>query len=120
MVYIYTKFYESISMGFRVTDSNGRVKARVVANVDAGWTYGRMHERTNRRKTGSLYRVMPKAGVTIKCHSYDSWNIYWKKYDTVTNCKNYPESFRKCMVNARADGRLNVIFFFVTLHFFIM
>ena len=35
MLYICTKFCESISKGFRVTDLNIRVKARVVANVDA-------------------------------------------------------------------------------------
>ena len=34
MLYICTKFCESISKGFRVIDFN----SRVVAKVDAGWT----------------------------------------------------------------------------------
>ena len=37
-LYICTKFCESISKGFRVTDLNGRVKAKVLAYVDAGRT----------------------------------------------------------------------------------
>ena len=55
MFYICTKFCRSSSKGFRVTDLNSRVDARVVANVD-GRTYG--------RKTGSIYRTMPEAGAT--------------------------------------------------------
>ena len=55
MLYICTKFCENISKGFRVTDLNIRVNARVVANVDA-------HMDT--QKNGSLYRSMPKAGMT--------------------------------------------------------
>ena len=55
MLYICTKFCQSISKGFRVTDLNIRIDARVAANVDT---------RTNRRKIGSLYRVMPEAGAT--------------------------------------------------------
>ena len=47
-------------MGFRVTDLNNRVNARVIENVD-GRTYGR----TNRQKIGSLYRAMPEAGTII-------------------------------------------------------
>ena len=43
---ICTKFCQSISQGFRVTDLNTMVNARVVANVD-GQTYGRMYRRTN-------------------------------------------------------------------------
>ena len=35
MLYICTKFCESISKGFRVTDLNSSVNAKVVANVDA-------------------------------------------------------------------------------------
>ena len=54
--YIYTKFCQSNSSGLRVTDMNSRVDARVVANVDG---------RTNRRKTGSLYRAMPEAVATV-------------------------------------------------------
>ena len=42
-------------------DLNSRIDARVVTNV-YGWTY----ERTNRRKIGSLYRVMPEAGAKKK------------------------------------------------------
>ena len=38
MLYICTKFCESISKGLRVTSLNSRVSTRVVANVDAGWT----------------------------------------------------------------------------------
>ena len=38
-LYFCTKFCQSISLGFRVTDLNIRVDARVVANVD-GQTYG--------------------------------------------------------------------------------
>ena len=40
--YICTKFCQSISLGFRVTDLNSRVDARVVANVD-GRTYGQTY-----------------------------------------------------------------------------
>ena len=57
MLYIYTKFCQTISKGFRVTDPNTRVDARVVANVDV---------RTKGWKAGSLYRAMPQAGATIK------------------------------------------------------
>ena len=57
--YICTKFCRSSSKGFRVTDLNSRVDARVVANVD-----GRTDEQTNGRKSGSLYRAMPEAGAT--------------------------------------------------------
>ena len=60
MLYNCTKFYLSISYGFRVTDLNSRVNARVVANVN-GQTYGR----TNGRKTGSPYLAMPEAGATM-------------------------------------------------------
>ena len=56
MLYICTKFCQSISKGFRVTDPNSRVKARVVANVKNG--------RTNGQKIGSLHRAMPEAGTT--------------------------------------------------------
>ena len=31
-------------MGFRVADFNSRVNARVVPNIDAGWTYGHTHK----------------------------------------------------------------------------
>ena len=41
--------------GFRVTDLDSRVDARVVANVD---------RQTNGQKTGSLYHAMPEAGAT--------------------------------------------------------
>ena len=54
--YSCTKFCRSSSKGFRVTDLNSKVDTRVVANVD-GRTYG--------RKTRSLYRALPEAGVTI-------------------------------------------------------
>ena len=40
MLYICTKFCESISKGFRVTDLNSRVNTMVAANVDAGQTDG--------------------------------------------------------------------------------
>ena len=53
MLYICTKICENISNGFKVTDLNSRVEARVVANVDShmnGWTNKRM----NGHKTGSL------------------------------------------------------------------
>ena len=66
-VFIGAKFYESISEGFRVTDLNSRVDARMVANVDDstdGRTYGRTDKRTDRWKTGPLYRAVPKAGMT--------------------------------------------------------
>ena len=46
MLYICTKFCQSISYDFRVTDLNSRVDARVVANVDGG-TYGRTDRRTD-------------------------------------------------------------------------
>ena len=46
MLYICTKFCGSISKGFRVTDLNSTLNARVVANVDAGRTHGHMHEQT--------------------------------------------------------------------------
>ena len=46
MLYICTKFCKSISKGFRVTDPDGRVDARVVANVD-GRTYIRTDVRTD-------------------------------------------------------------------------
>ena len=46
MLYTCTKFCESISKGFRVTDLNSMVNARVVANDDAG----RTDTRTNGRK----------------------------------------------------------------------
>ena len=61
MLYICTKFGRSISKGFKDTDPDSRVDARVVANVD-GWTCGH----TKGQKTGSLYRAMPEAGATIK------------------------------------------------------
>ena len=51
MLYICTKFCESISKGFSVTDLSSRVNARVVANVDARWK----DTRRNRQKTGSLH-----------------------------------------------------------------
>ena len=35
LIMLYTKFSQSISNGFRVTDLNSRVDARVVANVDS-------------------------------------------------------------------------------------
>ena len=38
MLYICTKFHQSISNGFRVSDPDSRVNARVVANVYR-WTY---------------------------------------------------------------------------------
>ena len=43
MLYIYTKFCQSISKGFRVTDPESRVDARVVTIVD-GQMYGRIYE----------------------------------------------------------------------------
>ena len=55
MHYICTRFCKSIAKGFRVTDLNIRVDARVVTIVDG---------RTNGRKTGSLYHAMPEAGAT--------------------------------------------------------
>ena len=58
MLYNCTKFCESISQGYRVTDPNSTADARVVANVD-GWM--------NIRKTLSLhralYRAMPETGA---------------------------------------------------------
>ena len=36
MLYMHSTFCQSILKGFRVTDQNSRVDARVVANVD-GW-----------------------------------------------------------------------------------
>ena len=55
MLYICTKFCHSITKGFRVTDLEFKVDARVVANV-----YGRMDIQTNGQKTGSLCRAMPE------------------------------------------------------------
>ena len=55
MLYICTKFCEIISEGFRVIDSNIRVDARVVTNVD-NW----IDRHTNGWKTGSLYHAMPQ------------------------------------------------------------
>ena len=57
---IYTKFCQSISKGFIVTDLNSRVGARVVENID-GW------------KIGSLYRAMPEAGTT----KIEDYLPYW-------------------------------------------
>ena len=51
VLYLYQKnlyFCRSSSKGFRVTDLNSRVDARLVANVD-GRTYGRTYERTENR-----------------------------------------------------------------------
>ena len=59
MLYICTKFCQSISKCFMDTDLDRRVDPRVVANVD-GWMGGCM----NGWKTGSLYRPMPEAGAT--------------------------------------------------------
>ena len=65
MLYIYTKFCERISKGFRVTDLNSKVNTRVVANVTPdGWKYRRTHG----QKTRSLIGAMPKAGTTITVH----------------------------------------------------
>ena len=71
MLYICTKFYASISNGFRVTDLKSRVNARVAANVDNGQTEGHTDTRMNGWKTGSLYRAMPKAGVTTKSQDHE-------------------------------------------------
>ena len=52
MLYICTKFCQSISKGFRVMDLNSRVDARVVANGEErtyGWTYDRTHKRLENR-----------------------------------------------------------------------
>ena len=57
MIYIWAKFYESTLKGFRVTDMDSRVDTRVVAMLAPG----RNSERTNGRKTESLYRAMPEA-----------------------------------------------------------
>ena len=46
MLYICTKFCQSISKDFRVKDLDSRVDARVVANL-AGRTYGRKDVRTS-------------------------------------------------------------------------
>ena len=60
MLYICTKFCEIISKGFRITDLNSRVKARVVANVDE-----RMDACTDERMDNQiLYCAMPEAGAT--------------------------------------------------------
>ena len=59
MLYMCTKFQENISEGFKETELNITVDARVVANID-----GRTNKRTE--KPGSLYRAMPEAGVTKK------------------------------------------------------
>ena len=56
MFYTCIKFQENIAKGFRETDLNSRVNAKVVANVD-----GQTNERT---ESGSLYRAMPTAGAT--------------------------------------------------------
>ena len=50
--------YQYISKGFRVTDLNSRVDARVIASVDGGsdgGTYRLTDACTNGPKTGSLY-----------------------------------------------------------------
>ena len=54
-LYICTKFCESISKGFTVTDLNSRVNARVVTNVDARWTDIHTDTCRNKGKTGSLH-----------------------------------------------------------------
>ena len=59
MLYICTSFAKVSQQGFRVTDLDIRVNARVVATVD-----GLMYGRTNRQATGSLYHTMPEAGAT--------------------------------------------------------
>ena len=60
MLYICTKFCQSISKGFRVTDPDSRVDARVVTKVD-----GRTDKHTYRQKSGSLYRAMLESGMTM-------------------------------------------------------
>ena len=55
MLYICTKFGQSISKDFRVTDLDSRVDTRVVVNVDRC---------TNRWKTRSKDSAMPEAGET--------------------------------------------------------
>ena len=57
ILYICTRFCQSTAKGFRVTDLNIRVDARVVTIVDG---------RTNGQKTGSLYHAMPEAGAPTK------------------------------------------------------
>ena len=63
MLYICTKFCQSTSKGFRVTDLNSRINARVVVNVDLQ-KYGRM----NGRKMGFLYLAMPGGP------GFDTWS----------------------------------------------
>ena len=53
ILYTCTKFCESISKGFRITDLNSRVNARVVATVDAGRTDIRTHARTDEWTEGA-------------------------------------------------------------------
>ena len=52
MLYICTKFCESISNGFRVTDLNSRVNTMVAANVDAGQTDGQTDIQTHAQMDG--------------------------------------------------------------------
>ena len=54
MLYICTKFCQSISKGYKVIDPDIRVGARVISTVD-GWTYGRAYEQTENRIPISQY-----------------------------------------------------------------
>ena len=74
MLYICTKVCGSVSRGFRVKDLNSKVNARVVANVDSGWT----DIQTNTQKNRSLYPAMPKANELVQQITVEeSTSIQW-------------------------------------------
>ena len=71
MLYISTKFCHSISWGFRFTDLNSRVEARVVAND--GQTYGL----TDGKLDLYIAPCLRQAGATITKIKLDQTDIHF-------------------------------------------